>query len=182
MSDEANTGSNSKSDQTSPRPLDLRTRDVDAPPPRDMKRFNIFLVDTGWNGPVSKVVRAYLRSLFDIGGYHEHDSLYELTPQQSSVILGNDPVLIGCDPTIIVYDLYGRNHKNAGGYRGFRLNLGLIRHPEQAMARLQEFVRFIAINRCAERLDREVRRELHREGIEGIVKILRETSVEMLIE
>ena len=57
-----------------------------------------------------------------------------------------------------------------------------MRHPEQAMARLQEFVRFVAMNRCAERLDREVRRELHREGIEGIVKILRETSVEMLIE
>ena len=69
-----------------------------------------------------------------------------------------------------------------GGYHGFRLNLGLIRHPEQAMARLLEFVRFVAMHRCAEHLDREVRRELHREGIEGIVKILRETSVEMLIE
>ena len=182
MSDEAKTRLKSKSGHAPPRSLDLRTRDVTAPPARDMKRFNIFLVDTGWNAPVSKMVRAHLRSLFDIGGYHEHDSLYELSPQQSSVILGSDPVLIGCDPTIIVYDLYGCTHKNARGYRGFRLNLGLIRHPEQAMARLQEFVRFVAINRCAERLDHEVRRELHREGIEGIVKILRETSVEMLIE
>ena len=98
------------------------------------------------------------------------------------MILRRDPVLIGCDPTIIVYDLYGCNNAKARGYRGFRLNLGLIRHPEQAMARLQEFVRFIAMNRCADRLDHEVRRELHREGIEGIVKILRETSMEMLIE
>jgi hypothetical protein len=184
MSDEANTRLKTKSiaGHAPPRSLDLRMRDVNAPPGRDTKRFNIFLVDTGWNAPVSRMVRAHLRSLFDIGGYHEHDSLYELSPQQSSVILGHDPVLIGCDPTIIVYDLYGCTHEKARGYRGFRLNLGLIRQPEQAMARLQEFVRFVAINRCAERLDREVRRELHREGIEGIVKILRETSLELLIE
>jgi hypothetical protein len=162
--------------------LHLRTGDTLGPPTPDMKRFNIFLVDTGWNAHVSKVVCAHLRSLFDTGGYHEHDSLYILTPAQSAEILKRDPVLIGCDPTIIVYDLYGCNRSKPGGYRGFRLNLGLIRHPEQAMARLQEFVRFVAMHRCAERLDREVRRELHREGIEGIVKILRETSVEMLIE
>lgn len=181
MADPKPAGSKSRAGHAPPRSLDLRSHDGIAPT-REMKRFDIFLVDTGWNGAVSKVVRAHLRSLFDAGGYHEHDSLYELSPQQSSVILGHDPILIGCDPTIIVYDLYGSHNAQARGYRGFRLNLGLIRHPEQAMARLQEFVRFIAMNRCAERLDREVRRELHREGIEGIVKILRETSVEMLIE
>ncbi len=179
MSDKAQTRARSAAPRAD---LDLRTREVEGPPTREMKRFNVFLIDTGWNGPVSKIVRTHLRSLFDIGGYHTHDSLYELSPQQSAEILKQDPVLIGCDPTIIVYDLYGCTHSKSGGYRGFRLNLGLMRHPEQAMARLQEFVRFIAINRCAEQLDREVRRELHREGVEGIVKLLRETSVEMLIE
>jgi hypothetical protein len=144
-----------------------------------MKRFNIFLIDTGWNAPVSKVVRAHLPRLF---AYHMHDSLYELTPEQSVEILKRDPDLIGCDPTIIVYDLYGCTQKNAGNYRGFRLNLGLLRNGEQAMARLQEFIRFVATNRCAERLDREVRRELHREGVDGIIKLLRETSAELLIE
>jgi hypothetical protein len=172
----------SKSRPAPPADANLRTRLPDGPPTLDMKRFDIFLIDTGWNAPISKIVRTHLRSLFDIGGYHTHDSLYELTPQQSAEILKHDPVLIGCDPTIIVYDLYGCTHSKSGGYRGFRLNLGLMRHPEQAMARLQEFVRFIAMNRCAEQLDREVRRELHREGIEGIVKILRETSVDLLIE
>ena len=163
-------------------PLHLRTRDAAAVPARDEKRFNIFLVDTGWNAPVSKAVRTHLRSLFDIGGPHQHDSLYELSVGQSHVILCHDPDLIGCDPTIIVYDLYASSRSKPNGYRGFRLNLGLIRHAEQAMARLQEFVKFVAIHRCAERLDLEVRRELHREGVEGVVKILRETSVEMLME
>jgi len=164
------------------RSLSLRTRGPAEAPSRDMKRFHIFLVDTGWNAPVSRAVRAQIRSLFELGCYHEHDSLYELSPQQSSIILGHDPELIGCDPTLIVYDLYDSSHSGPGGYKGFRLNLGLIRQPEQALARLQEFVRFMAVNRCAEHLDREVRRELHREGAEGIVKLLRETSLELLIE
>jgi hypothetical protein len=182
MSDKPQTRARPEAPDGPPVDSNLRTREISGPPTRDMKRFNVFLIDTGWNAPVSKIVRTHLRSLFDIGGYHTHDNLYELSPQQSAEILKHDPVLIGHDPTIVVYDLYVCDQAKAGGYHGFRLNLGLMRHPEQAMARLQEFVRFVAMHRCAERLDREVRRELHREGIEGIVKLLRETSVEMLIE
>jgi hypothetical protein len=178
MSDEPKT----QTGAAQPIDLDLRTRNTTAPLTPDMKRFNIFLVDTGWNRPISRVVRSHVRGLFEIGGYHVHDSLYELTPQQSVEVLKHDPQWIGCDPTIIVYDLYGCSRAGAGNYCGFRLNLGLMKHRDQALARLQEFVRFIAINRTAERLDQEVRRELHREGIEGIVKILRETSVDLLME
>ncbi len=167
---------------TGPKPpidLDLRTRNTAAPLTPDMKRFDIFLIDTGWNKPISRTVRSHLRKLIE---YHPNDSLYELTPEQSVEILRQDPALIGCDPTIIVYDLYGSTRAHAGKYRGFRLNLGLLKHCDQAVARLQEFIRFISINRTAERLDKEIRRELHREGLDGIVKILRETSVELLIE
>jgi len=165
--------------EASPVDLNLRTRETTGPLTPEMKRFDIFLIDTGWNAPVSKIVRSRLRHLFE---YQMQDSLYELTPEQSAEILRYDPALIGCDPSIVVYDRYGCSRRDAGNYCGFRLNLGLIRNAEHALARLQEFIRFIAINRTAERLDREVRRELHREGIEGIVKILRETSVEMLME
>lgn len=182
MSEKNSTRSKAGSHNGSSDGVSLRSRDVAGPPSRDRKRFDFFLVDTGWNAAVSKVVRTQLRSLFDVGGYHEHDHLYELSPQQSAVVLGRAPENIGCDPTIIVYDLYGSIQVRSGNYHGFRLNLGLMRHPEQALARLQELTRFIAIHRTAERLDREVRRELHREGFEGIVKVLRETSLEMLIE
>jgi hypothetical protein len=159
--------------------LDLRTRKAAEPLTRNMKRFDIFLIDTGWNQPISKAVRSHLHRLVE---FHPYDNLYELTPEQSFEILRHEPSAIGCDPTLVVYDLYGCTRADAGNYCGFRLNLGLMKHAEQAVARLQEFIRFIAMNRTAERLDREVRRELHREGIEGIVKILRETSVELLME
>jgi hypothetical protein len=159
--------------------LDLRSRCTPGPLTRDMKRFDIFLIDTGWNAAVSKAVRSHVGHLHQL---HPQDSLYVLTPEQSLEVIKRDSDLIGCDPTIIAYDRYGASSPDACGYCGFRLNLGLMRHPEQALARLQEFVRFISHNRTAEHLDREIRRELHREGIEGIVKILRETTVDMLME
>jgi hypothetical protein len=55
-----------------------------------------------------------------------------------------------------------------------------MRKPEQALLRLHEFVRFIALHRTAANLHREVERELHREGFNGMVKILREASTELL--
>jgi hypothetical protein len=143
-----------------------------------MKRFDIFLIDTGWNAPISKVVRDNFTRLF---ASHIYDSLYELTPEQSVEILQHDPDLIGSDPTILVYDLFGADSPGARKYSGFRLNLGLMRHPEQALARLQEFIRFVATNRTADHLDREIRRELHREGVDGTIKLLREESTELLI-
>ncbi len=48
------------------------------------------------------------------------------------------------------------------------------------MARLQEFFRFLVIHRTSTDLDREIRRNLHREGIQGMVKILRESTTEIL--
>ncbi len=150
-----------------------------APPDPKAKRFDIFLIDTHWNSPVSRAIRSHLRLLQE---YQPQDSFYELTREQSVEVLKHDPKLIGMDPTIVVYDIYGSSRGDCGAYRGFRLNLGLMRNGEQALARLHEFLRFIAEHRMAEHLDREVKRELHREGVDGMIKILREASVDLLIE
>jgi hypothetical protein len=166
-------------DPSSVRHKGLRTKPMPAHFTPDMKRFDIFLIDTEWNVPVSKAVRHFLRNYFDC---HPKDTLYELSREQSFEIIKHDPKVIGHDPTLVLYDLYASGSGKTGNYRGFRLNLGLMRNGEQALARLQEFIRFVALNRTVEHLDREVRRELQREGIEGIVKILRETSVDLLVE
>jgi hypothetical protein len=81
---------------------------------------------------------------------------------------------------MLVYDHYAPASHKPCGYRGFRLNLGLIKRPEQALARLQEFLRFIAVNRTTVPMERSIRRELYREGFDGLVKILRETSTELI--
>jgi hypothetical protein len=135
------------------------------------------LLDTGWNSAVSKLVHAHLTLLWN---FERHDTLYILTPEQSVEFLKLAPELIGNDPIIIVYDLHKSTHHANRNYHGFRLNLGLIRHPEQALARLQEFVRFIEINRSADDLYQKVTKELHREGWQGMIKVIHDASTELL--
>ena len=83
--------------------LDLRAEPLTEPLTPEMKRFDIFLIDTGWNRQVSEVVHSHLPLLF---AYHKHDSLYLLTRQQSVEVLRHDPALIGHDPIIIFYDRF----------------------------------------------------------------------------
>ena len=157
--------------------LDLRFKPTDSPLDPHAKRFDIFLIDTGWNHAVSKVIHSHLSLVFN---FENQDSFYILSSEQSVEMLRTVPHLIGHDPIILVYDLRAPDDRKSRGYHGFRLNLGLIKHPEQALARLQEFLRFIAINRTAIRLDRSIRRELYREGLDGMIKILRDASTELL--
>jgi hypothetical protein len=138
----------------------------------------MFLIDTGWNRSVSQAVREQVKHL---AWLHPSESIYVLSYEQSAELIKLDPAAIGYDPTILVYDLYARPGTGTGAYRGFRLNLGLMRHPEQALARLQEFARFVATNRDAEQLDRKVRRELNREGLDGLIRLLHESSSELLM-
>jgi len=169
-----------------PRPIEppttrpnMKSGGVTGPPSPEGKRFDVFLIDTGWNRAVSQAVRDQVSHLARL---YRRDSLYVLSYEQSAELIQLDPAAIGYDPTILVYDLYARPGAGRRAYRGFRLNLGLMRHPEHALARLEEFVRFVATKRTAEQLDREVRRELHREGFDGLVRLLRESSGELLHE
>ena len=126
---------------------------------------------------MSRLVHSHLTLLWN---FERHDTLYILTPEQSVEFLKLAPELIGHDPIIIVYDLHKSAVQSHRNYHGFRLNLGLIRHPEQALARLQEFVRFIEINRSADDLYAKVTRELHREGWKGMIKVIHDASTELL--
>jgi hypothetical protein len=162
---------------TPPADLDLRFKARTEPLDPDAKRFDFFLIDTGWNIAVGKVVRSHLALIFS---FAKQDGFYLLSPEQSVEIIRRAPNLMGHDPILLVYDLYAPPTRTSRGYRGFRLNLGLIKHPEQALARLQEFLRFVAINRTAVPLDRKIRAELYREGLDGMVKILREASTELI--
>ncbi len=151
----------------------FRSRSPSTPLSAGAKRFDIFLIDTGWNDAISRLVRSHLPILHQ---YQRQDSLYLLSVEQSVEILRREPMLIGRDPTILVYDLHAAKDQATGQYHGFRIHLGRFRHAEQALARLQDFLRFVNQNRTAESLSLEVRRELHREGLSGAVKILREAS------
>jgi hypothetical protein len=161
----------------SPVDLDLRFKPTEEPIDPCDKRFDIFLIDTGWNQAVGKVIHSHLSVFF---GIDNQDSFYILSREQSVALIKRAPHLIGHDPIILVYDVRAPSDRRSRGYHGFRLNLGLLKRPEQALARLQEFLRFITCNRTVVRLDRSIRRELYREGLDGMIKILRDASTELL--
>ena len=157
--------------------LDLRYKSSDDPHDPNAKRFDFFLVDTGWNKAISEAVHSHLKPLMSL---ETKEAIYILSQEQSYQLIKGSPRLIGHDPIILVYDHYAHPDRKTRGYRGFRLNLGLIKKPQQALARLQEFLRFVAINRETAHLEACVRRELYREGVDGLIKILRETSTELI--
>jgi hypothetical protein len=154
----------------------LRPKHREEPLTMETPRFHVFLVDTGWNGPVSKVLHENV-PLFH--HYYPQDPVYVLTKEQSVKLLKRAPECIGHDPMVLMYDIYtpkGAHAKEKANYHGFRLNLGVIKNPQQALAKLQEFLKFVTKNRTAECLSCEVQRELHREGLSNMVNILREAS------
>src|ERR1700745_1837542 len=101
--------------------LDLRFKASEGPLDPHVKRFDIFLIDTGWNDPITKALHTHLKTLCSLGSA---DFFYLLLRDQSIVILGHVPHQIGHDPIILVYDLYAPPQRKSRGYRGFRLNLG----------------------------------------------------------
>ena len=158
------------------RKFKLRSKVRELPLTAETPRFHVFLIDTGWNGPVSKVLHEQMPLFHQ---YHPQDPVYILSREQSIKLLKNAPEHIGRDPMIVVYDIYHpKEHhpKEKANYHGFRLNLGIIKNPEQALVKLQEFLKFVAMHRTAECLECEVERELHREGLSNMVKLLREAS------
>ncbi len=62
----------------------LRPRSREEPLTPESPRFHIFLVDTGWNGPVSKVLHEHM-PLFH--HYHPQDPVYILSREQSINVL-----------------------------------------------------------------------------------------------
>jgi hypothetical protein len=46
-----------------------------------------------------------------------------------------------------VHDMEALDKGGAAGFRGFRLSLGLLRTPQQALIGLQAFVRFLVMHR-----------------------------------
>jgi hypothetical protein len=170
--------SQEKKDDTFQVELDMRCKDSSHVLDENAQRFNFFLIDTGWNEGVSKLVHKHFPRL--LHNHNPHDQLFILTPEQSVEVLRFAPYEIGHDPLVLVYDLYAPNKEAANSYKGFRLALGMLKHPEQAMVRLQEFFRFIVMHRHSTCLERDIRRELHREGIDGMIKVLREATPEIV--
>lgn len=138
--------------------------------PQKGPRFNFFLIDSGWDGPVSQAVR---NNIHMITRFQNNDPFFILNREQSTAVLRKHPHLIGSDPILIARDLHARHQPQAGDYHGFHLNMGLIRDATKAIGILHTFLNFLAVHRDSQDIEKNIKQQLHRDGLEGAIEVLR---------
>lgn len=153
----------SRSPEAPARALDAQPIEAAAP------RFQIFIIDSGWNSPARKVLHENFAMLRDL---QKGDPIYVLSREKSIEFALGHPSLIGKGPAIVVHDLAALREGGTDRFHGFRLHLGLMRSEEQALLALQSFVTFLATHRRSVDLETDIRRELRREGIMGAIDII----------
>jgi hypothetical protein len=132
-------------------------------------RFRIFIIDSGWNSVARRVLRHNFALVHRL---HKEDPIYLLSRKKSRDFIQRHRSLIGRDPIIAVQDLEVIQQYGNAGFHGFRLHLGILRTPRQALTALQAFARFLRMHRQSPCLEADIRSELRREGILGTVEIL----------
>jgi hypothetical protein len=142
-------------------------------------RFRIFVIDSGWNHPASKVLDENIELLHALT--HE-DPIYILDREKSVDLLRRNKGLIGHDPIIAVHDLAPTGQRGKNDARGFRLHLGLQDGEQQCLSALKMFARFINTHRDAKDLEADVRRKLHKEGMAGAIEIVVEAAHSTMLE
>lgn len=145
-------------------------------------RFRFFIIDTGWKSSSAKVIRDNFAMIRQ--HQEEGDALYVLSKEQSLCLVKKHPDMIGKDPIIMVHDLRAHDyHAHEGGdddYHGFRLNLGIITDGEIALDALQRFLRFVSLHRRSCDIERDIQDKLHRDGMKGLIEILRSGSKDVM--
>jgi hypothetical protein len=132
-------------------------------------RFQIFIIDAGWNSPARKVLHENFALLRDL---QKGAPIYVLSREKSIEFALSHPSVMGKSPVVAVHDLEALEEGGTTGFHGFRLHLGLMRTERQALLALQAFAGFLATHRQSTNLEAEIRRNLRREGIVGAIEII----------
>jgi len=132
-------------------------------------RFRIFIVDAGWNSAAHRVLVENFALIRDL---QKDDPIYVLSREQSIEFQRRHGSRIGRDPIIAVHDMEALDQGGTAGFHGFRLVLGLLRTPQQALQGLQAFARFLATHRRSADLEADIRADLRREGLMGAIEII----------
>ncbi len=140
-------------------------------------RFHFFIIDTGWKSNAARVIRENFHMIRD---FQNDDQVYVLTREQSVALVRANPDLMGKTPLILVHDLHAKGGRGDSGYHGFRLCMGLIKSSEKALLAMQNFLRFMHSHRHSLDIERDIRKALHRQGLEGAIQVIREGAQEMM--
>lgn len=145
------------------RAFDARNTEVAAP------RFRIFIINSGWNSAAHQVLQ---ENFGLIRALQREDPIYILSKDQSIEFIRHRQDRIGREPIIAVHDLAAMDASGTTDFHGFRLHLGLMRTPQQALLALQNFIRFLSTHRHSTDLEAEIRTDLRREGLAGAIEII----------
>jgi hypothetical protein len=162
------------------RVLDARTAEVSGPAvspqpaalhdgAATVPRFRIFIIDSGWNSPAHKVLQENFGLIREL---QKDDPIYVLSKEQSIEFMRHHQERIGREPIIAVHDLAAIDKSGTADFHGFRLHLGILRTPQQALLALQNFTRFLSTHRQSADLEAEIRTDLRREGLAGAIEII----------
>jgi hypothetical protein len=151
------------------RPAAGQAPSPDGEEPPSAPRFRIFIVDSGWNSPAHRVL---VENFALIRNLQKDDPIYVLSREQSIAFQRRHGSRIGRDPIIAVHDMEALDTRGTGSFHGFRLSLGLLRTPEQALLGLQAFARFLVTHRNSVNLEADIRAGLRREGLAGAIEIV----------
>jgi hypothetical protein len=133
-------------------------------------RFQIFIIDAGWDSAAHRVLHRNFGLLREL---QKGEPIYVLSREKSiEFIRRHRALLIGKDPIIAVHDMDALGSSGTAGFHGFRLHLGLLRTEGQALLALQEFSRFLSANRQSADLEALIRAQRRREGFLGAIEIV----------
>ncbi|MGD9647949.1 MAG: hypothetical protein AB7U73_19715 [Pirellulales bacterium] len=136
------------------------------------RRFDIFLIDSGWNTAIGAAVKENVEL---IEHYLERQNLYLLSTEQSREMLKTHPYYLGSDPIFLVVDREAYSVRAKEGY-GFRLNLGVMKDAESAIALLRWGIQVVCDQQTARHVTQVVRRTARKEGVEGAIEIIAEAT------
>ena len=132
-------------------------------------RFRISIIDSGWNSVAHKVLQENFELIRDL---QKEDPIYVLSKEQSIEFIRHHQDRIGREPIIAVDDLAAMGESGTTDFHGFRLHLGLLHTPQQALLALQNFVRFLSTHRQSVDLEADIRADLRREGLGGAIEVV----------
>ncbi len=164
--------------QVGTRAAQVETGPAQIAPPKEV-RFRIFIIDTGWNSPASKVLHENWSMIRDLNC---DDEVFVLSRDMSVALLRHYPLQVGRDPIITVHDTRAIHRHRIHHTHGFRMHLGILTGEDQVLAALQMLARFLTTHRAAEDLEKVVRQDLHRQGLAGAIEIMGGHEHQKMIE
>jgi hypothetical protein len=137
--------------------------------PGQETRFQVFVIDTGWNETAHRVLRKQIPLFDTLTG---NTPTYWLNRATSVALLRKHRELIGRDPIVCVHDLRAIKRPGTLGVHGLRLHLGLLRSEDALTRALQMLVHFLARHEVSSNFEAEVHSRLQLEGLKGAIAII----------